>query len=73
MPRHEKQRKSREPIPRLAVGRIEGAQTLSMSPDHFDRYVAPDLRVIRSGRRKLYLTSEIQRWAEEHAARTLNG
>ena len=44
---------------------------LSMSPDHFDRHVAPELKVIRSGRRKLYLTREIETWAEQSAARAL--
>ena len=72
MPRLEQQRRTREPAPRVTVGRIEGAQMLSMSPDHFERYVASDLRVIRTGRRKLYLTSDITRWAEENAARTLS-
>jgi hypothetical protein len=71
MHRLQGQRKNRQPEPRLTVGRTEGAAMLSMSPDHFDRHVAPDLRVIRSGRRKLWLVRDIETWAEQHAARTL--
>jgi hypothetical protein len=70
--RLQQQRKNRQPAPRLTVGRTEGAAMLSMSPDHFDRHVASELRVIRSGRRKLYLTREIETWAEQNAARTLS-
>jgi hypothetical protein len=71
MQRREQHRKNRQPAPRLTVGRTEGAQMLSMSPDHFARHVAPELKVIRSGRRKLYLTRDIEQWAEQNAARTL--
>lgn len=44
---------------------------LNISRDHFERHVAPELRVIRSGRRKLYLTRDIETWAEQRAARVL--
>jgi hypothetical protein len=45
---------------------------LNISRDHFERHVAPELRVVRSGRRKLYLVREIEQWAEQNAARTLS-
>ena len=45
---------------------------LNISRDHFERHVAPELRVIRSGRRKLYLISDITSWAEQNAARALS-
>jgi hypothetical protein len=44
---------------------------IGVSRDHFERHIAPELKVIRSGRRKLYLTREIETWAEQNAARTL--
>jgi hypothetical protein len=64
-------RKSYTPPPSVATGPDGGAAMLNMSRDHFERHVAPELRVIRSGRRKLYLTREIETWAETNAARTL--
>jgi hypothetical protein len=45
---------------------------LNISRDHFERHVAPELKVIRSGRRKLYLTREIEQWAERNAAMVLS-
>ena len=63
-------KKNTEPIP-IAVGRAQASRMVSMSQDHFERHVAPALRVIRSGRRKLYLVRDIERWAEQSAARTL--
>jgi hypothetical protein len=66
-------RKKRDtsPVSPIAVGAADAAAMLGVSADHFERHVASDLRVIRSGRRKLYLTSDITRWAETKAARTL--
>jgi hypothetical protein len=66
-------RKDHAPPLKVATGATGAAAMLDMSPDHFTRYVAPDLRVARVGRRKLYLVSEITRWAEQNAARTLDG
>jgi hypothetical protein len=65
-------RKNYEAPPRYTTGADGGAAMLNVSRDHFIRHVAPELRVVRSGRLKLYLVSDIQRWAEEHAARTLS-
>jgi hypothetical protein len=52
------------------VGAADAAAMLGVSDDHFERHIASELRVIRSGRRKLYLASEIASWAEQNAART---
>jgi hypothetical protein len=42
-----------------------------MSIDSFERYVQPDLRVIRRGRLRLFTVAELERWANENAQRTL--
>jgi excisionase family DNA binding protein len=58
---------------RLALDFDEAAARLSVSRDHFDRHIAPDLKLIRSGRRRLVPVSELTRWVEENAARALEG
>lgn len=60
------------PIPRVALSADNAAQALDVSRDHFDRHVAPNLRTIRSGRRKLYPVRELERWAEREAVMTLS-
>ena len=67
-----KRKKNYAPPPTVATGPDGAASMLNISRDHFERHVAPELRVIRSGRRKLYLTSEIETWAEKNAAKTLS-
>jgi hypothetical protein len=55
----------------LAHRKPDAARLLSMSVDHFERYVMPDLRVLRSGRLVLIPQAELERWVERNAARTL--
>jgi len=38
------------PVPRVTLTREEAADSLGMSLDSFERYVQPDIRVIRLGR-----------------------
>jgi hypothetical protein len=57
---------------RIAVGPGPAAELLDMSRDHFERFVQDDLRWIRKGRRKLVLVSDLRKWAEQNAARTLS-
>lgn len=59
------------PIPRLALSREEAAAALSMSLDSFERHVQPTLRLCRLGRMRLVPISELQRWLEDNAERTL--
>jgi hypothetical protein len=56
---------------RLAYTKSEAATALSMSVDSFERYVQPDLRLIRQGRMIRIPHSELERWIERNAARTL--
>ncbi len=55
----------------LAMTPNEAAASLGMSRDSFDRYVKPELRLIRRGRLVLIPVSELERWIERSAALTL--
>jgi hypothetical protein len=58
-------------IPRVALRcPDEAAAALGVSPDHFDKHVRGELRLIRRGRLVLVLVSELERWGRENAART---
>jgi hypothetical protein len=58
-------------IQRVALTRPEAAAALGMSIDSFERHVQPELRIIRRGRMRLIPVSELERWAAENAAFTL--
>jgi hypothetical protein len=58
-------------IPRVTLRPEEAAQALGVSRDFFDESIAPELRVIRRGRLKLYAVKELERWAESNAERVL--
>jgi excisionase family DNA binding protein len=59
--------------PRLALSTAEAAAALGVSPDFFAEHVAPELRVVRRGRKKLVAVTELERWLEANAARVLDG
>jgi excisionase family DNA binding protein len=59
------------PVPRLGLSREEAAAALGMSLDSFERHVQPSIRMCRLGRMRLVPVSELQRWLEENAERTL--
>jgi hypothetical protein len=56
---------------RLALTRAEAAATLGISVDSFERYVQPDLRLIRRGRLRLVPVIELERWLDSNAERVL--
>jgi hypothetical protein len=60
------------PIPRLALTREEAATSIGMSLDSFERHVQPTLRLVRLGRMRLVPISELERWLEQNARRTLD-
>jgi excisionase family DNA binding protein len=60
-------------LPRLALTREEAARSLGISVDSFERYVQPDLRLVRKGRLRLVPIAELERWLDRNAARTLDG
>jgi hypothetical protein len=58
--------------PRIALTKVEAAQSLGVSVDFLEAHVLPDLAVIREGRKVLVPVTELQRWCRERAARTLS-
>jgi len=55
-------------IARLALSPAEAAEALGVSRDFLDEHVAPELRIVRRGRRKLIAVRELERWLASEAA-----
>lgn len=55
------------PISRVALTPIEVAASLGVGPTFFDETIAPELRMIRRGRKRLVPLAELERWAEQNA------
>ena len=75
-PRHGRPRAvrtSERPTRRLALSPDEAAAALGVSRDFFDRHIAPDLQLIRRGRRKLVPVRVLDRWLENAAHDVLEG
>ena len=60
-------KKLEAPVPRLALSKPEAAAAIGVGPDYFEEHVAPALRIVRVGRRKLVPITELERWLSEHA------
>ena len=58
--------------PRLALTPAEAATALGVSRDFYDQHIAPELRIVRRGRRRLIPVRELERWLERAAALPLN-
>lgn len=56
-------------IPRIALTPPEAAAAIGVGPDFFNANVAPELRLIRKGRKRLVPVSELERWTAENASR----
>lgn len=54
-------------IPRIALTPAEAAAAIGVGPDFFDENVAPELRLIRRGRKRLVPVRELERWISENA------
>ena len=57
---------------RLGLTRAEAADALGMSLDSFERYVAPEVRIVRRGRLRIVPVPEIERWLRENAEAPLS-
>lgn len=64
-------RKLATSIPRIALTPAEAAAAIGVGPDFFDANVAPELRLVRRGRKRLVPVRELERWAADNAERTL--
>jgi hypothetical protein len=58
-------------IPRIALTPPEAAAAIGVGPDFFDQNVAPELRLVRRGRKRLVPVSELERWLAENAGRPI--
>jgi hypothetical protein len=58
---------------RLALSPDEAASALGCSRTFFDEHVAPELRIVRKGRRRFVPLRELERWLDEQAARAVEG
>jgi excisionase family DNA binding protein len=58
-------------VPRLALSVGEACEALGCGWDFFSEHIAPELRMVRRGRRKLIPVAEIERWLDAEAERTL--
>lgn len=56
----------------LALSPDQAAAALSVGRTFFDEQIAPELRWIRRGRRKLVAVRELERWLDANAAMTLD-
>ena len=64
-------RKLATSIPRIALTPAEAAAAIGVGPDFFDANVAPELRLVRRGRKRLVPVRELERWTADNAERTL--
>ena len=64
-------RKLATSIPRIALTPPEAAAAIGVGPDFFEQNVAPELRLIRRGRKRLVPVSELERWTAENAVTPL--
>jgi hypothetical protein len=58
-------------VPTLALDVSEACQAIGCSWDFFTEHVAPEIRIVRLGRRKLIAVTELQRFLDEHGERLL--
>ena len=66
-------RKLRAFIPRIALTPAEAAAAIGVGPDFFDANVAPEMRLVRRGRKRLVPVQELERWVAENAEKPIAG
>lgn len=61
----------RAPLQRLAFTAMEAPLVLGVSDDFFREHIAPDLRWLRRGSKKLVAKAELEAYLDREARRTL--
>lgn len=61
----------RSTSPRLALSVAEACECLGVGWDFWREHVAPEVRIVRRGRRKLVPVRELEAWLEANADRVL--
>jgi hypothetical protein len=56
---------------RLALNVEEACAALGVSWDFWAEHIAPEVRIVRRGRRKLVAVRELERWLEQNAETVL--
>ena len=51
----------------ILVNRTTAAEMMGMSVDSFERYVQPELRIVRRGKLRLVPVDELKRWGQANA------
>lgn len=54
-------------VPKMALTIEEACTALGISWDLWREHVAPEVRMVRLGRRRLVPIAELQKWLAEHA------
>jgi hypothetical protein len=54
-------------VPRIALTPPEAAAAIGVGPDFFDQQVAPELRIVRRGRKRLIPIQELEQWVSRNA------
>jgi hypothetical protein len=62
----------RRHVPRLALSRSEAAEALGVGITTFKTRIAPELRVVRQGKVRLYPVADLERWLDANAERVLD-
>jgi hypothetical protein len=60
----------REALPRLAFTAMEAPAVLGVSHDFFAEHIAPELRWVWRGAKKLVAAAELERWLDREAAKS---
>jgi hypothetical protein len=60
-------------VPRLALSVEEACRALGVSWDFWREHVAPGVRIVRAGRRKLVPVAALERWLDDNAETVLRG
>lgn len=58
-------------VPKLALTIEEACEALGVSWDLWKASIAPDVRIVRLGRRQLVPVAELERWLADHAEKVL--